>query len=147
MLDAPEAIEIFVNSLVFLQNESYRKIALLIGEYYKENQENFMMEHLIADLFTKVSTEFSDDEELIKTLTFIDNSKDRYPKYNKDSFNDLLFEISEIAPLEEKLEQINEEIKFANSTIEMNDFIRSALSIKHLIAEKRAKKGGTENGK
>ena len=147
MLDAPEAIEIFVNSLVFLQNESYRKIALLIGEYYKENQENFMMEHLIADLFTKVSTEFSDDEELIKTLTFIDNSKDRYPKYNKDSFNDLLYEISEIAPLEEKLEQINEEIKFANSTMEMNDFIRSALSIKHLIAEKRAKKGGTENGK
>ena len=105
------------------------------------------MEHLIADLFTKVSTEFSDDEELVKTLTFIDNSKDRYPKYNKDSFNDLLFEIAEIAPLEERLEQINEEIKFANSTMEMNDFIRNALALKQLIAEKKAKKtGGTNNG-
>ena len=142
MLDSPEAIEIFIESLVYLQNESYRKIALLIGEYYKENKDNFNMEHLIADLFTKVSTDFSDDDELIKTLTFIDDSKEKYPSYNKASFEDLLYEIQEIAPLEERLEQINEEIKFANSTMEINDCIRNALSLKKLIAEKKAKKMG-----
>ena len=96
----------------------------------------------MADLFTKVSTDFADDEELMKTLTFIDDSKEKYPSYNKASFEDLLFEIQEIAPLEERLEQINEEIKFANSTMEKSDYIRNALSLKQLIAEKRAKKMG-----
>ena len=139
MLDSPEAIAIFTESLIYLQNESYRKIAMLIAEYYKENIENFNMEYLVADLFTKVSTDFAEDEELMKTLAFIDNSKDKYPSYNKDSFNDLLYEIAEIAPLEERLEQINEEIKFANSTREMNDYIRNALALKQLIAEKRNK--------
>ena len=142
MLDSPEAIEIFIENLVYLQNESYRKISFMIGEYYKENKETFNMEHLIADLFTKVSTDFADDDELIKTLTFIDDSKEKYPSYNKASFEDLLFEIQEIAPLEERLEQINEEIKFANSTMEKSDFIRNALALKQLIAEKRAKKMG-----
>lgn len=142
MLDSPEAIEIFTENLVYLQNESYRKISFMIGEYYKENKETFNMEHLIADLFTKVSTDFADDDELIKTLTFIDDSKEKYPSYNKASFEDLLFEIQEIAPLEERLEQINEEIKFANSTMEKSDFIRNALALKQLIAEKRAKKMG-----
>ena len=142
MLDSAEAIEIFIESLVYLQNESYRKMALLIGEYYKENKDSFNMEHLVADLFTKVSTDFADDEELMKTLTFIDDSKEKYPSYNKASFEDLLFEIQEIAPLEERLEQINEEIKFANSTMEKSDYIRNALSLKQLIAEKRAKKMG-----
>ena len=142
MLDSPEAIEIFIENLVYLQNEAYRKISFMIGEYYKENKETFNMEHLIADLFTKVSTDFADDDELIKTLTFIDDSKEKYPSYNKASFEDLLFEIQEIAPLEERLEQINEEIKFANSTMEKSDFIRNALALKQLIAEKRAKKMG-----
>ena len=142
MLDSPEAIEIFIDNLVYLQNESYRKIALMIGEYYKENKETFNMEHLIADLFTKVSTDFANDDELIKALTFIDDSKEKYPSYSKASFEDLLYEIQEIAPLEERLEQINEEIKFANSTMEKSDFIRNALALKQLIAEKKAKKMG-----
>ena len=139
LLDSPEAIEIFVDNLIYLENEAYRKIALIIGEYYKENKDNLNIDYLIADLFTKVSTDFAEDEELMKTLAFIDNSKDKYPSYNKDSFNDLLYEIAEIAPLEERLEQINEEIKFANSTREMNDYIRNALALKQLIAEKRNK--------
>ena len=36
---------------------------MLIAEYYKENIENFNMEYLVADLFTKVSTDFAEDEE------------------------------------------------------------------------------------
>jgi hypothetical protein len=66
----------------------------------------------------------------------------KYPSYSKASFEDLLYEIQEIAPLEERLEQINEEIKFANSTMEKSDFIRNALALKQLIAEKKAKKMG-----
>lgn len=142
MLDSPEAIEIFVDNLVYLENEAYRKIALLIGEYYKENKENFNMEYLIADLFTKVSTDFANDDELIKTLSTIDSSKDKYPSYNKDSFTDLLYEIQEIVPLENRLEQISEELKYANTTEEKNKYLLNAIAIKKLIDEKKAKRVG-----
>ena len=142
MLDSPEAIEIFVDNLVYLENEAYRKIALLIGEYYKENKENFNMEYLIADLFTKVSTDFANDDELIKTLSTIDSSKDKYPSYNKDSFTDLLYEIQEIVPLENRLDQISEELKYANTTEEKNKYLLNAIAIKKLIDEKKAKRVG-----
>ena len=142
MLDSPEAIEIFIDNLVYLENEAYRKIALLIGEYYKENKDNFNMEYLIADLFTKVSTDFADDDELIKTLSTIDSSKDKYPSYNKGSFTDILYEIQEIIPLENRLEQISEELKYANTTEEKNKYILNAIAIKKLIDEKKAKRVG-----
>ena len=128
MIDSSEAIEIYTTNLVYLENEAFRKIAYIIGEYYKENKEHLNMEHLVADLFTKVSTDFSGDEEIIKTLAMIDNNKDKYPSYSKDSFTDLLYELQEIAPLEARLDQINEEIKYANSTEEMNGYIKEALS-------------------
>lgn len=142
MLDSPEAIEIFVDNLVYLEDESYRKIALLIGEYYKENKENFNMEYLIADLFTKVSTDFAEDDDLMKTLSSIDSSKDKYPSYNKNSFEDLLFEIQEIVPLENRVEKISEELKYANTIEEKNQYILNAIALKKLIAEKRAKRVG-----
>jgi hypothetical protein len=142
MLDSPEAIEIFVDNLVYLENEAYRKIALLIGEYYKENKDNFNMEYLIADLFTKVSTDFAEDDDLMKTLSSIDSSKDKYPSYNKNSFEDLLFEIQEIVPLENRVEQISEELKYANTIEEKNQYILNAIALKKLIAEKRAKRVG-----
>ena len=142
MLDSPDAIEIFIESFLFLENEAYRKISLLIGEYYRENKDSFNMEYMIADLFTKVSTDFGDDDEMIKTLSLIDNVKDNYPPYNKESFNDLLFELQEIVPLQNKYEQIMEEIKYANSTEEKNNYIRNALALKTMIKEKRSKKVG-----
>lgn len=142
MLDSPEAIEMFIESFLFLENEAYRKISLLIGEYYRENKDSFNMEYMIADLFTKVSTDFGDDDEMIKTLSLIDNVKDNYPPYNKESFNDLLFELQEIVPLQNKYEQIMEEIKYANSTEEKNNYIRNALALKTMIKEKRSKKVG-----
>ena len=142
MLDSPEAIKIFIDNLILLEDESYRKIALLISEYYDENKDNLNMDHLMADLFTKVSTDFSNDENLIKTLSIIDTTKEKYPGYSQQSFKDLLFELQEIAPLEARLDQIAEEIKFANSTEEMNNYIRNALALKQLIAEKKAKKIG-----
>ena len=142
MLDSPEAIQIFIDNLVFLENESYRKIAYLIGEYYKENIDTLNMEYLIADLFTKVSTDFSNDDELIKTLSLIDSSKDKYPSYNKNSFSDLIFELQEIVPIEQQLNKIKEEIKFANSTYEMNEYIKDTIRLKALIADKKAKRLG-----
>lgn len=142
MLDSPEAIEIFVDNLVYIENESYRKIALLIGEYYKENKDNFNMDYLIADLFTKVSTDFSNDDELIKTLSIVDSSKDKYPAYNKNSFENLLFEIQEIVPLENRIEQISEDLKYANTIEEKNKYILDAIALKKLIADKKAKRVG-----
>lgn len=142
MLDSPEAIEIFVDNLVYLENEAYRKIALLIGEYYKENKDNFNMEYLIADLFTKVSTDFASDDELMKTLSIVDSSKEKYPSYNKNSFEDLLFEIQEIIPLETRVEQISEELKYANTIEEKNKYILDAIALKKLIADKKAKRVG-----
>ena len=100
------------------------------------------MEYLIADLFTKVSTDFANDDELIKTLSTIDSSKDKYPSYNKDSFTDLLYEIQEIVPLENRLEQISEELKYANTTEEKNKYLLNAIAIKKLIDEKKAKRVG-----
>ena len=79
---------------------------------------------------------------MIKTLSLIDNVKDNYPPYNKESFNDLLFELQEIVPLQNKYEQIMEEIKYANSTEEKNNYIRNALALKTMIKEKRSKKVG-----
>lgn len=143
MLDDPEAIEIFIDSLVYLENEAYRKIALIICEYFKENIASFNMEHLIADLFTKVSTDFADDEQLIKTLALIDSKKDTYPSYSRQSFEDMIYEISEIIPLEQKLEQIKQDMKYANTMEEQNEYIRQAMALKQLIADKRkAKKVG-----
>ena len=100
------------------------------------------MEYLIADLFTKVSTDFSNDDELIKTLSLIDSSKDKYPSYNKNSFSDLIFELQEIVPIEQQLNKIKEEIKFANSTYEMNEYIKDTIRLKALIADKKAKRLG-----
>ena len=100
------------------------------------------MEYLIADLFTKVSTDFANDDELIKTLSTIDSSKDKYPSYNKDSFTDLLYEIQEIVPLENRLDQISEELKYANTTEEKNKYLLNAIAIKKLIDEKKAKRVG-----
>ena len=118
MLDSPEAIEIFVESFLYLENEAYRKISFLIGEYYRENKDSFNMEYMIADLFTKVSTDFGDDEQLIKTLSLIDNVKENYPPYNKESFNDLLFELQEIVPLQNKYEKIK---------LDIHSFVRNVL--------------------
>lgn len=140
MLDSKEAIEIFIENLIYLEDEAYRKISLMIAEYYKDNKENFSMEHLIADLFTKVSTEFSDDENLLKTLSFIDNSKEKYPNYNKASFDDLIYELKEIIPLEEQLDKINEEIKYANTIEQKTNYIQRAMAIKNLIGEKKQNK-------
>ena len=142
MLDSPEAIQIYVNSMVFLPEEQYRKIGLLIGEYYKENLDSLNMEYLIADLFTKVSTDFANDEQLIKTLSLIDSSKDQYPSYSKKAFNDYIFELQEILPLEEEINRIKEEIKFANSNEQINEFIRHTIVLKQAIASKKAKRLG-----
>ena len=49
------------------------------------------MEYLVADLFTKLSTDFANDDNLIKTLSLIDSSKDRYPAYSKKSFSGEVF--------------------------------------------------------
>ena len=78
----------------------------------------------------------------MKTLASIDSSKDKYPSYNKDSFKDLLYEMQEIVPLENRLEQISEEIKYANTIEEKNKYILSAIALKKLIDEKKAKRVG-----
>lgn len=148
MLESPEAIEIFISNLIYLEDESYRKISLLISEYYKENKENLKMDYLIADLFTKVSTDFSDDESLINVLSLIDTLKDKYPKYSKDYFNDLLYEFQEIVPLEKKQDQLSNDSKFATSVDEVNYYVKQAMTLKQLISEKKAKKmGGNRYGK
>ena len=100
------------------------------------------MEYLIADLFTKVSTDFANDDQLIKTLSLIDSSKDQYPSYSKKAFNDYIFELQEILPLEEELNRIKEEIKFANSNEQINEFIRQTIVLKQSIASKKAKRLG-----
>ena len=41
--------------------------------------------------------------------------------------------------LEKRLEQIKEDIQFANTTQEKNDYIRNTIVLKQLIAEKKAK--------
>lgn len=142
MLDSSEAIEIFIDSFLYLEDEAYRKISFIIGEYYKENKDKFNMEYMIADLFTKVSTDFANDDNLVKTLSLIDNAKENYPPYNKESFNDLVYELKEIIPLQNRYDQIMDEIKYANSIEEKNNYIRNALALKQMIKEKRSKKVG-----
>lgn len=143
MLDSSEAIEIFINNLVYLEDENYRKIAYLIGEYYKENSSSLNMDYLLADLFTKVSTDFNNDEKLMKTLLEIDDKKNKYPAYNKKSFNDLVYELQEIVPIEQQLMKIKDEIMFANSTSEKNEYIKESIRLKSLIETKKAKKLNT----
>ena len=82
------------------------------------------------------------NDELIKTLSIVDSSKDKYPAYNKNSFEDLLFEIQEIVPLENRIEQISEDLKYANTIEEKNKYILDAIALKKLIADKKAKRVG-----
>lgn len=148
MLDSKEAIEIFINSVVYLKNDGYRKLAFLISDYYKDNKDTFNSDYMIADLFTKVSTDFQDDDSLIKALSYIDENKDNYPTFSKRYFNDLIYEINEITPLEEELERVTEDLKYANTTAQMNEYIKKALELKQKIASKRnGKIGGINNGK
>ena len=77
-----------------------------------------------------------------KQAYIIDSSKDKYPSYNKNSFSDLIFELQEIVPIEQQLNKIKEEIKFANSTYEMNEYIKDTIRLKALIADKKAKRLG-----
>lgn len=148
MIDSPEAIEIFINSTVYLKDDGYRKLAFLISDYYKENKDKFNSDYMIADLFTKVSTDFQEDDTLIKTLSFIDENKNNYPTFSKRYFNDLIYEINEITPLEEELEKVTDELKYANSTLEMNEYIKKAIELKQKIANKKSGKiGGINNGK
>ena len=147
MIDSPEAIEIFIKSTVYLKDDGYRKLAFLISDYYKENKEKFNSDYMIADLFTKVSTDFQEDDTLIKTLSFIDENKNNYPTFSKRYFNDLIYEINEITPLEEELEKVTDELKYANSTLEMNECIKKAIVLKQKIANKKSGKiGGINNG-
>ena len=141
MLDSPEAIKIFIDSMVLLEDDSYRKIALLIGEYYQENEDMFNIDNMIADLYTKVSTEQNDeDNKLQDALLFIDGCKDNYPPYNKDSFNDLIYEISEISPLEDKLSELTESLKFATDDDEKKEIMRQCLFLTGQIKQKRQNK-------
>lgn len=142
MLDSPEAIQTFIDSLVYLENDSYRKLAMIICEYYKENISSFSMDHMLADLFTKVESEYEKDDELNKTLLLLDSYKGTFPSYNKNAFLDLLFEIKEISPLERRLNQIQEDIKFANTIEEKNELIKESLNIKQTLKEKRMQKNG-----
>lgn len=142
MLDSPEAIQTFIDSLVYLENDSYRKLAMIICEYYKENSSSFSMDHMLADLFTKVESEYEKDDELNKTLLLLDSYKGTFPNYSKNAFLDLLFEIKEIAPLEHRLNQIQEDIKFANTIEEKNELIKESLNIKQTLKEKRMQKNG-----
>lgn len=140
MMDSKEAIEIFVENLVFLENESYRKIALMISDYYNEHKNDFNIDYLVADLYTKVSTEYGEDNDMKNTLFYIDQAKNDYPSYSKESFKDLIYEMSEISPLEAKLEKIQEELKYASDKAEINNYILEAIAIKQLIKEKKEKK-------
>ena len=142
MLDSKEAIEIFIDNLVYLEDDAYRKIAFMISEYYKENKDNFDLNCLVADLFTKVSTDFNDDIKLKDALNLIDKNKDKYPQYNKESFKDLIYEITEIIPLEKKLKKISDEIKFADSIEKKTDYINQSIAIKRQLDEKIKKKNG-----
>ena len=114
-------------------NASHGKEALWVKLLSWEEREN-LWDYQIQLFFRLVKK--------IKTLSLIDNVKDNYPPYNKESFNDLLFELQEIVPLQNKYEQIMEEIKYANSTEEKNNYIRNALALKTMIKEKRSKKVG-----
>jgi len=141
MLDSPEAIELFIDNLVYLSDEKYRKLANIISEYYEENKANLNMDHLLADLFTKVETEFASEDDIAKALIEIDSAKENYPTYNSRAFNDLLYEIKEIAPLEEQIAKIEEDMKFSNSPEQKNDLIRKSISLKAQLKVKMAKKG------
>ena len=52
------------------------------------------------------------------------------------------FEIQEIIPLETRVEQISEELKYANTIEEKNKYILDAIALKKLIADKKAKRVG-----
>lgn len=139
MLDSKEAIEIFIDNLVYLEDEAYRKIALMISEYYKDNKDNFDLNFLVADLFTKVSTEFNDDETLKNALILIDKSKEKYPQYSKESFNDLIYEVNEIVPLEKKLKKISDDLKYADSIEKKNEYIQQSIALRRQLDDKRKK--------
>lgn len=140
MFDSPEAIQIFIDSLIMLEDDSYRRISLLIGEYYQENKDDFNIDNMIADLVTKIEAEQDDNESLKETLLLIDNQKEKYPPFKKNSFTDLLYEISEITPLEDELAKIQEDIRFETDDQKKKELVARGLSLKESIKAKRNNK-------
>ena len=140
MFDSPEAIQIFIDSLIMLEDDSYRRISLLIGEYYQENKDDFNIDNMIADLVTKIEAEQDDNESLKETLLLIDNQKEKYPPFKKNSFTDLLYEISEITPLEDELARIQEDIRFETDDQKKKELVARGLSLKESIKAKRNNK-------
>lgn len=142
MIEDKEAIETYILNMntLYFNNETYRKIALMIGEYYLENKERFNINYLYPDLFTKAATEYSEDDKIANSLDLIEQSKQKYPSYSKNYFEDVIYELREIVPLENQLKQLSEDIKFADKST-YTTYLYKSMAIKKLIAEKMEKKG------
>ena len=138
MMDSPEAIELFNEHLVRIDNESFRKIAFTIADYYLVNKDNLNMDYLVADIITKVQTDYPNDDELMKTLMLIDGAKDKYPKYSRQSFEDLIFEINEIEPLENRISELLLASSYETSIEQNKNYLAEITTLKKLIKDKKA---------
>ena len=73
-------------------------------------------------------------------MLLIDNQKEKYPPFKKNSFTDLLYEISEITPLEDELAKIQEDIRFETDDQKKKELVARGLSLKESIKAKRNNK-------
>ena len=137
MIDSKEAIEIYNATSCYLQDDALRKLANLIANYYEEHKDDLDIDFLVADVYSQVEINFPDDEQLKNALQLIDNCKENYPKYNKQSFEDLIFEINEINPLEKRIKEIADDIRYANSLEQQVSLINEQQTLKKLIKAKK----------
>lgn len=139
MLDSDEAAKIYLEKLIFLEKDTYRRMANIIVEYYEE-QGKVNSSQIVADLFTKISNEYSNDPGLLETLTLLERLKDSYPAYNQLYFEDLIFQMREIIPLENRLKAIKEEMNYADLAEQkklLNESIRLKLSLQEKMKAKK----------
>lgn len=144
MLDSKEATDIYVEKMIYLENDTYRKIANIIAEYYQEHNDDTNLSHIFADLYTKISNEHNNDEALMNTLSLLDQLKEIYPRYNPSYFEDLIYDIKEIIPIENRLKAIKEEMNYTDLEGQ-KELVKESVRLKLILQSKtKAKRKNIE---
>ena len=124
MLKSVRAAIEFKDKLGFLPNPQHNTCALLILDYYRQNETI-----TIADFINTV-----DDPQMLRLLTDLSANEIYYKDYNEVSLNDAMIQVK-ISLLDEKMDQIKQLIK---NELDLDEHQRHLKTMSQLSKERQA---------
>lgn len=124
MLKSVRAAVEFKDKLGFLPNPQHNTCALLILDYYRQNESI-----VIADFINAV-----EDAEMLRLLTDLSANEIYYKDYNEVSLNDAMIQVK-ISLLDEKMDQIKTLIK---NELDLDEHQRYLKTMSELREERQA---------